>query len=222
MQITRKRLILVPRERNTAARIDERAIYAADVDRFTDDQLVFLDETGFSEHTRRTYGYSNKNSPAYITVPANKGINRSALCAISFNEGLIASEFRTDSFNSVLFKEFIENKLAPYFWENPGKILLMDNARIHKTVEVERTLHLNGIAFKFLTPYSPELNPIEEFFSMIKARFHSIRLNNPDSSHEACLTEVLSPLNNFVSDCQGFYRNMRRWIEKAKRKEPFI
>ena len=72
MTITHKRLVLVPKERNTAARIDERSIYAADIGRFADDQLVFLDETGFSQHTRRAYGYSSINTPAYITVPANR------------------------------------------------------------------------------------------------------------------------------------------------------
>ena len=40
----------------------------------------------------------------------------------------------------------------------------MGNVRIHKTAAVEIILQSNGIAFKFLTPYSPELNPIEEFF----------------------------------------------------------
>lgn len=202
--------------------MNERAIYAASIDRFSDDQLVFLDETGFSEHSRRAYGYSSKNTPAYITVPANRGINRSAMCAITFNDGLIASEFRIGSFNSQLFIEFIENKLVPYFRQHPEKILIMDNARIHKTAEVERILHSNGIAFKFLTPYSPELNPIEEFFSMIKARYYAIRISRPDNSLEDCLAEILSPLNDFVNECQGFYRNMRRWIEKAKRRELFI
>ena len=130
MKITRKRLVLIPQDTNTEDRINERAIYSADVSRFSDEQLIFLDETGFSQHTRRRYGYSTINDPAYITVPANRGINRSIMCAIGL-EGLIALEYRTGSFTSITFIQFIENKLVPYFRLNPRKILIMDNARIH-------------------------------------------------------------------------------------------
>lgn len=220
MKITRKRLVLVPKERNTEARINERAIFAADIGRFADDQLVFLDETGFSQHTRRSYGYSSINSPAYITVPANRGINRSVMCAIDLN-GLIASEYRTGSYTSETFIQFIENKLVPYFRLNPRKILIMDNARIHKTAAVERILQINGIPSKFLTPYSPELNPIEEFFSMLKARYYSIKTSNPDFALEACISQVLSENNDYSTNCQGFYRNMRRWLDMARRREFF-
>ena len=221
MKLTRKRLVLVPAERNTEARIDERAIFSADISRFADDRLVFLDETGFSQHTRRTYGYSSINSPAYITVPANRGINRSVLCAIGVH-GLIASECRTGSFNSESFIRFIEDKLVPYFRLYPRKVLVMDNARIHKTAAVERVLQLNGIPFKFLTPYSPELNPIEEFFSMTKPRYHSLRIQSPNLTLEICISQILSSENDYSIHCQGFYRNMRRWLEKAQRRELFI
>ena len=85
-----------------------------------------------------------------------------------------------------------------------------------------RILETNGIAFKFLTPYSPELNPIEEFFSMIKSRYYSVKTNNPDYTLEACISQVLSSQKDYSLACQGFYRNMRRWLDKARRRELFI
>ena len=77
-------------------------------------------------------------------MPANRGINRSVMCAISLN-GLVASDFRTGAFTSETFIQFIENRLVPYFRLNQRKILIMDNVRIHKTAAVERILELNGI-----------------------------------------------------------------------------
>ena len=221
LNISRKRLNLIPKERNTKNRLDERAIYAADISRFADEQLVFLDETGFNQHTCRTYGYSVVNTPAFINVPANRGINRSVMCAISKN-GIVAFEIRTGAFNSNFFVDYIETKLAPYFHANPRKILILDNARIHKTEEVESALRRNGIVFKFTTPYSPELNPIEEFFSMIKSKYQSFKLRNPEISLENCVSQILSTENNYSSQCQNFYKNMRIWLEKARRREPFI
>ncbi|KCZ76301.1 hypothetical protein H311_02705 [Anncaliia algerae PRA109] len=72
MQITRKRLPLIPEERNSIDKIDARAVYASEVVRFPRKNILFLDETGFNLHTRRNYGYSPVNTKAYITSPTNK------------------------------------------------------------------------------------------------------------------------------------------------------
>jgi transposase len=74
----------------------------------------------------------------------------------------------------------------------PLSVLVMDNARIHHGEEIlelaERFREYNsfsvdaqpnftykGVRIEFLPPYSPDLNPIEEAFSKIKAfiRRHS-------------------------------------------------
>ncbi|KAI0978856.1 hypothetical protein GJ496_004084 [Pomphorhynchus laevis] len=49
--ITRKRLTCIPIERNTESRIDDRAVYASDISVLGNEDLFFLDETGFNLHT---------------------------------------------------------------------------------------------------------------------------------------------------------------------------
>lgn len=122
---SRKKLSLVPAERNTEEKISTRAIYANDILNIPDSNLILLDETGFNEHTHRGYGYSQINSKAFITVSANKGINRSLVCVIG-SEGVIAYSFKVGSYNSESFKDFLDSKLIPYFRANPNKILIMD------------------------------------------------------------------------------------------------
>ena len=119
------------------------------------ENLIFLNETGFNEHTKRTYGYSLENHKAYITVPANRNVNKSLLCTLGIND-VISFEYKNGSFNSNTFIDFIINKLVPYFRTNPTSIPVMDNARFHKSNEVTNSLRENNITFKFLTPYSPE------------------------------------------------------------------
>lgn len=55
-----------------------------------------------------------------------------------------------------------------------GKILVMDNCRIHKTFEVimffEFCKERYNIEVKFLPPYSPDYNPIELLFNVVKAK----------------------------------------------------
>ncbi|XP_065675473.1 uncharacterized protein LOC136091693 [Hydra vulgaris] len=193
---------------------------ATEISRIGNKNLVFLDETGFNQHTKRRYGYSPLNIKAFVAVPANKSVNKSLICAIDYN-GIIGYKYRTGSYNGTEFINFI-SVLAPYFASHPNSILIMDNARIHKTHEVQRVLSSFNIPFKFIVPYSPELNPIEEFFSMFKSRYCAIRRANPTLTIEQCLDLVASSDNDYSLQCHRFYENMKRWVEKAQNGEQFI
>lgn len=219
LKLTRKRLSLIPNERNSLEKIDARSIYASDISRIPIDNLIFLDESGFNNHLTRSYGYSMLNTSAYVNVPANKGVNRSLMCAIS-STGIVSYECKVGAYNTALFISFIEIHLVPFFRSNPNKILIMDNCRFHHSREVANVLTSNNIVFKFLPAYSPQLNPIEEFFSMIKSKFSANKILNPAISVENNIALTLSSI--FATECSGFYRNMIRWLEKARTREPFI
>lgn len=75
LNVTRKRLSLLPEERNCERVIRERRIYSTHISNYNPENLVFLDETGFNLHTHRTYGYSFKNTKAYFKAKANRGVN---------------------------------------------------------------------------------------------------------------------------------------------------
>ena len=89
MEFTRKRLSLVPLERNSMRNVDARQEYCQNINSVRDSNLVFLDETGFNLHTKKQYGYSIKNTKAYLTAPANRGKNMSLMCFIDVN-GVVA------------------------------------------------------------------------------------------------------------------------------------
>ncbi|KAM0674273.1 hypothetical protein GVAV_002349 [Gurleya vavrai] len=56
MLITRKRLSLIPQERNNVLNIECRAVYAAELARISLENILFLDETGLNLHTNRSTG----------------------------------------------------------------------------------------------------------------------------------------------------------------------
>lgn len=174
MQITRKRLSLVPAERNAPHVLDARQEYARDMSTVSIRNIVYLDETGFNLHTAKHYGYSPVGQKAYITVPANRGQNISLMAAISIS-GIVGYELRDGAFNRESFGVFISEKLITYFRENPGSILVMDNCSFHHCAEILSLLSSNNISYRFLPAYSPQLNPIEEFFGELKANYESIR-----------------------------------------------
>jgi transposase len=45
----------------------------------------------------------------------------------------------------------------------------MDNASFHRTERVEQLCYEAGVKLIYLPPYSPDLNPIEEFVVELKA-----------------------------------------------------
>jgi len=47
----------------------------------------------------------------------------------------------------------------------------MDNASFHKSSEVQRLIESVGCKLIYLPPYSPDLNPIEKFWSVLKKWF---------------------------------------------------
>lgn len=60
-----------------------------------------------------------------------------------------------------------------------GYYLVMDNAPIYKPVAIKKIIERRGYKCVYLSPYSPFLNPIEEFWSKVKA---GIKRNSLDTA----------------------------------------
>ena len=69
-------------------------------------------------------------------------------------------------------------------------------------------------------PYSPHLNPIEEFFACIKSKFHTVTISDAKIGVRRAIEIVLNQDNNYMDQITGFYQHMRTWLDKARRKEP--
>ncbi len=72
------------------------------------------------------------------------------------------------STKAFVFEAYAEHFLAPTL--RPGQIVVMDNLGAHKTHKVRELIESRGCELWFLPTYSPDLNPIEEAFSKVKAR----------------------------------------------------
>lgn len=54
-------------------------------------------------------------------------------------------------------------------WPEPNSVLVMDNASFHQGVSIKELCQEAGVMLLFSSPYSPDLKPIEELFSQLKA-----------------------------------------------------
>jgi transposase len=75
--------------------------------------------------------------------------------------------------DSKLFNHWLEKCLAPLL--KPGKVIVMDNYCIHKSFETQEIIKKAGYEILFLPPYSPDLNPIENYWAILKSRIKKIK-----------------------------------------------
>lgn len=69
-----------------------------------------------------------------------------------------------------MFEDFIEQLLQHCGkWPVPKSVLVMDNASFHHTEKIKDMFLNAGVKLVYLPTYSPDLNPIEEFFFELKA-----------------------------------------------------
>jgi transposase len=86
------------------------------------------------------------------------------------------------STDSSVFEDFIEQLLAHCGrWPEPKSVLMMDNSSFHRSERVAQLYSDAGVKPVYLPPYSPDLNPIEEFLAVLKAvirkRWHEYEEN---------------------------------------------
>lgn len=64
--------------------------------------------------------------------------------------------------NGDAFRAYVEQVLAPTL--SPGDIVIMDNLPAHKAAGVREAIQARGAELRYLPPYSPDFNPIENAF----------------------------------------------------------
>ena len=70
------------------------------------------------------------------------------------------------------FEAYVAQVLVPEL--RPGDVVIMDNLSNHKRDAVRERIEAAGATLRFLTPYSPDFNPIEKAFSRLKAMLRKI------------------------------------------------
>lgn len=128
--------------------------------------MIFLDETGLWVGMSRFFARSKKGQKAYSLRKFYKGRKLTLIGAIS-SEGVVAIKTIEGSMRGKDFQEFMKTDLIPLL--EAGDVLVMDNLRAHKMAGIEEWVKARGASIEYLSPYSPEFNPIEMLWSVLKA-----------------------------------------------------
>lgn len=220
MKWSRKRLQIIPYERNSANNIQKRREYSQMIHHIDDNKLIFIDETGHNLHLTQRYGYAPAGEPAIRQINGNRGRNLTAIVAISM-AGLVHYKLVEGAANATIFYEFLD-ELERHLPSNP--VLIMDNVRFHHGQLVRRWIneHSQSVRVEYLPPYSPELNPIEEFFSMEKNTYR--RINHPVARTTQILKQrVISVFESLRGkNLSPFFRHMRNYVAMGLSGQSFL
>jgi transposase len=175
---SRKKKTLGASERNE----QERASWREQVKELDAKRLVVLDECGSNIALTPLYARAPKGQRARGSVPRNRGKNTTLLASLSL-EGMGASMMIEGAANAAAFEAYLEHILVPSL--HPGRIVVMDNLSAHKGVRVRQLIEDKGCQLLFLPAYSPDLSPIEEAFSKIKAFLRRVGVRTHEALQEA-------------------------------------
>jgi transposase len=116
------------------------------------------------------------------------------------HDGLTAPCVFDGAINGEKFAAYIEQELAATL--SPGDIVIMDNLSAHKRAAVKTAIEAAGAELRFLPPYSPDLDPIEQAFAKFKTILRKLARRTLEGLWSACAiaTEQIQP-----TDCRNFF-----------------
>jgi transposase len=135
------------------------------------DRLVFIDETWATTNMTRRYGRARRGQRLVAAVPHGHWKTTTFIGALTA-DGLTAPAVIDGAVNGEIFLAYVEQVLVPTL--APGKIVVMDNLSSHKVAGVREAIEAASAELRYLPPYSPDLNPIEQVFAKLKAILRKI------------------------------------------------
>lgn len=135
--------------------------------------MVFIDESGFMTESIRSHGYSLKGARCYARFNWQIKAGRTNAIGALLGKQLLSVCLTTSSVNGDFFHAWVEQDLLPKLPNN--SVLVMDNATFHKRNDTRALIEANGHRLLFLPTYSPDFNPIENFWAYLKNLRNKLR-----------------------------------------------
>ena len=150
------------------------------------DMLLMVDESHKDRNaSRRRKGWSRRNSGGLVlnawyryevryTLIGAADINGFVKAAcLTVDRDEISTEGAAGTVNKAFFLHWVKEYLCPvlgnFRLKEPRSVVLLDNASTHMSDDVVDAIRSTGAQIIYAAPYSPDLNPIENYFSVYKA-----------------------------------------------------
>ena len=164
-------------------------------------RLVFIDETWTKTNMAPLRGWGPCGQRLRAKVPQGRWKTMTFLAALR-HDRIEAPWLLAGPINGETFRLYVEKLLVPTL--KPGDVVMMDNLGSHKGHAVRRAIRAAGAKLFFLPKYSPDLNPIEQFFAKLKHLLRKAAARSFDAVTVAIghLLETFTP-----QECLNYFNN---------------
>lgn len=143
-------------------------------------QIAYVDEAGIDNRDDYAYGYCPVGQRFYA-LKCGRRTERVSWIAALKQGCLFAPMTFSGACNRSLFETWLEQCLVPQL--QAGDVIVIDNASFHHSQSIEEIVALAGCEIWYLPPYSPDLNKIEHWWSVLKNWMRQ-RWHEFDSFHD--------------------------------------
>jgi transposase len=196
---SKKSVVAGERDRPDVAR--RRTQWSKYQDRIDPERLVFIDETWTRTDMAPLRGWALRGRRLTAKVPHGRWKTMTFLAALR-HDRIDAPWFLEGPIDGDSFRLYVEKVLLPTL--RPGDIVIMDNLGSHKSKAVRQLIRSAGAKLFFLPKYSPDLNPIEQFFAKLK---HFLRKAAARTVEAVCdaIGEILQTFT--AEECASYFIN---------------
>lgn len=175
---------------------DKRSLFLESYRLLSPTSIISIDETAIHANLHPLYGYGTKGKRVQIPLRTMKSCKYSVLMAMS-SEKIERVQYTPGNYNAIKFRDFIHGLLETL--ENRGQyVFLLDNVAFHKRREIQNMIIHRGHRLLFTPPYSPDTNPIEHAFSVLKNKIRR-DFGKPFSLIMHCITYFQIPKVNLLN-----------------------
>jgi putative transposase len=121
--------------------------------------------------THRTHGWARRGEKVH-GLQSGQQRPRTSLIGGYREHKLIAPMLFEGTCNTAVFNRWLEHMLLPQLVM--GSVIVLDNASFHKSAQTRQLVEQAGCQLLYLSPYSPDLNPIEKLWANLKRRWRLI------------------------------------------------
>jgi transposase len=126
-----------------------------------------MDESGFQLHTHRPHAWAKRGKKVHEDIVGNNRKRVNLIMAQRGKEWLAPMLFESSCTHRTVMAWFTECLLKEL---RPNSLIIMDNAPVHNKTQIKQLLEDHGHALLPLPTYSPDFNPIEQSFAILKKR----------------------------------------------------
>ena len=181
-----------------------RAAWRAEAAGLDPARLVFLDESGFDTRLVRTHARAPRGQRAHGEAPGGRWERLTLIGALA-RDGVCAAKAVAAATGTAVFLAFVEQALIPALLrERPDAVVVMDNLGAHKAAAGRGALDRAGIGCRYLPAYSPDMNPIEQAWSKLKARMRANAARSREALERA-LPDALRAIT--AQNARGWFRH---------------